>query len=208
MRDIRLDALREAPYAFASTYAREAAFPEQTWRERATSGSSILAYLPEFGRAPVGLVASIQEIPGQLELVSMWVRPQARGRQVGSALVEAIVERARRAGVPRVHLWVTESNKPGRPRPNRCRSIRGANQTQRRREHRLCQWPLRPSPLDRFPPDSRAQIRRSLSAFEQRPAQHLQPRRQTRRPSSKRPRIRAQFLRRCRHQRAKRPHRP
>ena len=97
VRDIRLDALREAPYAFASTYAREAAFPEQTWRERATSGSSILAYLPEFGRAPVGLVAAIQEIPSQLELVSMWVRPQARGRQVGSALVEAIVERARRS---------------------------------------------------------------------------------------------------------------
>ena len=114
MRDIRLEALREAPYAFASTYAREAAYPEQTWRERAASGNSILAYLPEFDRAPVGLVASLQEVPDQLELVSMWVRPQARGRQVGSALVEAVVERARRAGVPRVHLWVTESNKPGR----------------------------------------------------------------------------------------------
>jgi GNAT superfamily N-acetyltransferase len=98
MRDIRLDALREAPYAFASTYAWEAAFPEQTWRERASSGNSILAYLPEFDRGPVGLVAAIQEVAGELELVSMWVRPQARGRQVGSALVEAIVERARRAG--------------------------------------------------------------------------------------------------------------
>jgi ribosomal protein S18 acetylase RimI-like enzyme len=120
MRDIRLDALREAPYAFASTYAREAAFPERTWRERATSGNSIVAYLPEFDRGPVGLVASIQEIPGELELVSMWVRPQARGRQVGSALVEAIVERARRSRVPRVHLWVTESNKPARGLYERC----------------------------------------------------------------------------------------
>jgi ribosomal protein S18 acetylase RimI-like enzyme len=120
MRDIRLDALREAPDAFASTYAREAAFPEQTWRERAGSGNSILAYLPESDRGPVGLVASIQEVPGELELVSMWVRPQARGRQVGSALVEAIVERARRGRVPRVHLWVTESNKPARRLYERC----------------------------------------------------------------------------------------
>ena len=48
------------------------------------------------------------------------VRPQARGRQVGSALVEAIVERARRAGLPRVHLWVTESNKPARRLYERC----------------------------------------------------------------------------------------
>jgi GNAT superfamily N-acetyltransferase len=103
MRDIRLDALREAPYAFASTYAQEAAYPEQTWRERATSGNSIVAYLPELGRGPMGLVASIQVVPGELELVSMWVRPQARGRQVASALVEAIVERARRSRVPRVH---------------------------------------------------------------------------------------------------------
>jgi ribosomal protein S18 acetylase RimI-like enzyme len=121
MRDIRLDALREAPFAFASTYQREAAFPEQTWQERAGSGNSILAYLPEFGRGPVGLVASIQHVPDVLELVSMWVRPQARGRQVGSALVEAIVERARRGQLPQVHLWVTESNKPARRLYERCR---------------------------------------------------------------------------------------
>ena len=120
LRDIRLDALREAPYAFASTYEREAAFPEQTWQQRAGSGNSILAYLPESGREPVGLVASIQDVPDVLELVSMWVRPQARGRQVGSALVEAIVERARRGQLPQVHLWVTESNKPARRLYERC----------------------------------------------------------------------------------------
>jgi ribosomal protein S18 acetylase RimI-like enzyme len=120
MRDIRLDALREAPYAFASTYAQEAAYPEQTWRERATSGNSIVAYLPDLGRGPMGLVASIQVVPGELELVSMWVRPQARGQQVASALVEAVVERARRTGLPRVHLWVTESNKPARRLYERC----------------------------------------------------------------------------------------
>ena len=120
MRDIRLDALREAPYAFASTYAQEVAYPEQTWRERATSGNSIVAYLPELGHGPMGLVASIQVVTGELELVSMWVRPQARGRQVASALVEAIVERARRSRVPRVHLWVTENNKPARGLYERC----------------------------------------------------------------------------------------
>ncbi|HEY0717553.1 MAG TPA: GNAT family N-acetyltransferase [Streptosporangiaceae bacterium] len=120
MRDIRLDALRDAPYAFASTYAREAAFPEQIWRERARSGNSILAYRPEFGQQPVGLVGSIQDVPDELELVSMWVRPQARGRQVGPALIEAVVERARRGQQSRVHLWVTESNVPARRLYERC----------------------------------------------------------------------------------------
>ena len=120
MRDIRLDALREAPAAFASSYTREAAYPEQTWRDRARAGNSILAYLPEFGERPMGLVACIGEAPGELELVSMWVRPQARGRQVGSALVEAVVAVARARQLARVHLWVTESNKPGLRLYERC----------------------------------------------------------------------------------------
>jgi ribosomal protein S18 acetylase RimI-like enzyme len=118
MRDIRLDALREAPYAFAITHATAAAYPEQTWQEHARS--SILAYLPEFGDQPAGMVASIQRLPDQLELVAMWVRPQARGRQVGSALVEAIVERGRQGGLARVHLWVTESNQAARRLYERC----------------------------------------------------------------------------------------
>ena len=120
MRDIRLDALREAPYAFASTYDCEAAYPELTWQERAAAGNSILAYLPEYGPRPVGLVAAIELVPGELELVSMWVRSEARGRQVGSALVEAIMEYARGRQVPRVHLWVTESNQAARRLYERC----------------------------------------------------------------------------------------
>jgi ribosomal protein S18 acetylase RimI-like enzyme len=120
LRDIRLDALREAPYAFGSTYARENAFSEKKWRERASSGNSLVAYLPEFGDQPVGLVGSFEEAPGQLELVSMWVRPQARGRHLGSALVEAIIERARSGQFARVHLWVTESNKAARGLYERC----------------------------------------------------------------------------------------
>jgi ribosomal protein S18 acetylase RimI-like enzyme len=120
LRDIRLDALREAPYAFASTYDREVAFPDQTWQERTRAGNNVLAFVPELGGGPVGLVASIEEAPGQLGLVSMWVRPQARGRHVGSALVEAVVEVARTRQLPRVRLWVTESNKAGRRLYERC----------------------------------------------------------------------------------------
>jgi ribosomal protein S18 acetylase RimI-like enzyme len=120
LRDIRLDALREAPYAFASTYAREAAYPDQTWQERARSGRNITAHLPQTGDEPMGLVGWMQAEPGQLELVSMWVRPQARGRQVGRALVEAVVEVARSRPVPRVHLWVTESNTAARRLYERC----------------------------------------------------------------------------------------
>ena len=47
MRDIRLAALREAPYAFGSTYAREAPFTEARWRARISDRAvTYLAYVP------------------------------------------------------------------------------------------------------------------------------------------------------------------
>jgi GNAT superfamily N-acetyltransferase len=38
-------------------------------------------------------------------LGSLYVRPSARGRGVGAALVRAAVAEAQRLGVPRLHLW-------------------------------------------------------------------------------------------------------
>ena len=47
-------------------------------------------------------------------LVSMWVRPGARGRGVGEALVEAAACWARGRGHDAMFLWVTEANPPAR----------------------------------------------------------------------------------------------
>jgi GNAT superfamily N-acetyltransferase len=120
MRDIRLAALQDAPQAFASTYAREAAFGEADWLRRASRGGTFLAYAPEFGTAPVGIAGGYETGPGTIELISMWVSPQARGRDVGRALVEAVVGQARVKGMTRVHLWVAESNHSARQLYQRC----------------------------------------------------------------------------------------
>jgi GNAT superfamily N-acetyltransferase len=112
LREIRLAALRDAPDAFGSTYGEQAAFGEVDWRRRITNGGAFLAYLPEVSTAePVGLAGGYQPAPGVVELVSMYVRPEGRGRGVGEALVEAVIGWARAMNATTVHLWVTETNK-------------------------------------------------------------------------------------------------
>ena len=115
LRDIRLAALRDAPYAFGSTYEREAAFAEADWLRRIASGGTFLAYLPEVSASdPAGLAGGYPESPDTVELVSMYVPPRARGRGVGEALVAAVIDWARARNVTSVDLWVTETNKRAR----------------------------------------------------------------------------------------------
>jgi GNAT superfamily N-acetyltransferase len=119
MRDIRLEGLRDAPGAFGSTYARDAAFEPAEWHRRATRDGSFFAFIPELA-APAGLAGGYEEEPGVVELISMFVRPQARGHGVGVALVDTVVAWAKDKGATSVHLWVTESNKPALRLYERC----------------------------------------------------------------------------------------
>jgi GNAT superfamily N-acetyltransferase len=119
LRDVRLAALREAPYAFGSTYAREAAFTEEQWRGRISARSvTYFAYLPE-NPEPAGL-AGVYVQDDVADVVSMWVRPSARGRGAGEALIEATADWAKTRDHACLLLWVTESNGPARRLYERC----------------------------------------------------------------------------------------
>ncbi len=121
LRDVRLEALRDAPEAFGSTYAREAVFAEADWQRRISRGGTFLGYLPEASASePAGLIGGYAEEPELVELVSMYVRPRARGRGVGEALIAAVVDWAGARNAAAVHLWVTETNKPARLLYERC----------------------------------------------------------------------------------------
>ena len=121
LRDIRLDALRDAPNAFGSTYAEQVASVEADWRRRLSRGGTFFAYVPEVnGDEPTGLVGAFQGNPGTVELVSLWVRPHARGLGVGEALVAAVVDWARARNARSVHLWLTETNRHARILYERC----------------------------------------------------------------------------------------
>ena len=118
LREIRLQALRDAPYAFGSTHTREAAFGADEWRQRATRDGSFLAFLPEVG--PAGLGGAYLAAPDTAELIGMFVRPQARGCGVGEAIIDAVLGWAGRKGATAMHLWVTETNKAARVLYERC----------------------------------------------------------------------------------------
>lgn len=104
LRELRLAALSDTPDAFASTYAREAAFTDDVWRERAPNGA--IAFVD--GRA-AGIAACIANGTGA-ELVGMWVAPAERNNGAGRALVEWVIGQARAAGCVSVDLWVAAHN--------------------------------------------------------------------------------------------------
>jgi len=108
LRDARLAGLAEAPYAFASTVAREEAFTDETWRERAGSGRTFGAWQDG---VIVGLATGFPEDPPTgWHLVGMWVAPAHRGSGVAGELVRSVCELAKEAGAVCVRLWVTDVN--------------------------------------------------------------------------------------------------
>ena len=125
-RDIRLRALRDAPDAFSSVYADQVRLGEDHWRQRVSGGGLFLAYIPEVSPAQAstfeaaGMAGGYQEVPSVVELISMFVRSQARGRGVGEALIDAVIGWGRARDATSVHLWVTETNKHARLLYERC----------------------------------------------------------------------------------------
>jgi GNAT superfamily N-acetyltransferase len=107
LRRLRLSALLDAPDAFASTHAREAAMTEDEWRSRLTGERAW------FVAGEIALAAgqpSWTGVPGRHDLISMWVHPDHRGQGHAGALVGAVVDWARGEGAAEVELWVVDGN--------------------------------------------------------------------------------------------------
>ena len=105
---MRLAALKEAPYAFGSTYAREVKAPEATWRSGLQSRTRFVA---EVDGEVVGTVSGG---PGKARAASavtaMWVDPRFRGQGIGDLLLAKVLDWACSQRYREVFLWVTEGN--------------------------------------------------------------------------------------------------
>ncbi len=110
-RRIRLEALREEPLAYASSYEDWAALSEEDWRDR-MSEPVFLAFLVD---EPVGLAGLMRQRPGKMvhraSIVMVYVRKSQRGTGVADLLVDAVVEEARAMGIVQLELAVTAENR-------------------------------------------------------------------------------------------------
>lgn len=109
-RELRLEALRLHPYAYGSTFEAEAAEPLAFFEQRLTSSEVLLGSI---GTEPMGIARlSIPTFVTERHkgmLTGMYVRAPARASGLASALVDAIVERAR-GRVTLVELSVVTTN--------------------------------------------------------------------------------------------------
>lgn len=111
-RELRLQALTEAPQAFGSRLAdwQGDGDREERWRDRLSiPGSRNL--IATVNNKPVGMASGVPD-PDDVsaELISLWVHPAARGQGVGDALIEAVTLWATRAGFEALRLAVTPAN--------------------------------------------------------------------------------------------------
>ena len=113
LRSVRLQALAEAPTAFATTLEEASAFPDDRWRERARGSEVSQLFLASLDGAAVGM-AGLYEEEGVTQLISVWVVPDQRGKGVARALVTAVMSFAAASGRGRMTLWVTEGNSAAR----------------------------------------------------------------------------------------------
>lgn len=110
-RELRLEALREAPSAFGSTLApwQGEGDTEARWRSRLSDVP--FNAIAEIEGTSAGMASGTAlSADGAVELISMWVAPFARGRGVGDALIDAVVQWARTQRAHRVALAVVPQN--------------------------------------------------------------------------------------------------
>ena len=105
---MRLAALKEAAYAFGSTYAGERDAPEARWRQTLTDRARFVAEKEGIvaGTVSGGDADSI----GAAAMTAMWVDPRFRRGGVGDLLVKTVLDWARLNHYVEMLLWVTDGN--------------------------------------------------------------------------------------------------
>ena len=95
-RQLRLRALQDSPDAFGSTWERESTRPDEDWKARLADIDDrfSLPLVALWNDEPVGLAWGRIEpvLMERADLYHMWASPEHRGRGIGRALLQAVIE--------------------------------------------------------------------------------------------------------------------
>jgi hypothetical protein len=95
-RQIRLASLKDAPYAYKTTYDSALQRTDEMWHARvecAAQGSDEAIFLAFSDNLPVGIAALVR-VKGQTdagELMQVWVSPEHRGTDVAWGLMNSVL---------------------------------------------------------------------------------------------------------------------
>lgn len=113
-RSVRLEALRESPEAFSSTYESALSRTYDSWNAQvdASAFGSDRATFIVLADQPIGLAALYRDHdrPNEGELIQVWVSPEARGGKVATDLINAIFDWAASNGFETIRAEVTRNN--------------------------------------------------------------------------------------------------
>lgn len=111
LRDLRLRALADAPYAFSSPLERERRFTRANWEQRAGAEDNSAVFVAFDGDRPVAMAGGFFPTPDHTAATvwGMWAEPDVRGAGLGRRLLEAVAEYAREHGARRLDLAVTDT---------------------------------------------------------------------------------------------------
>ena len=117
-RETRLRMLRDDADFFSTRYDDMVREPDQMWRDwvgEAAAGEQKTLFVAEEKGTWLGVVGAFTRVnPLEVQLISMWVDPAARGRGIAQDLIRAVAAWARDRGSTTVVLFVQEANEPAR----------------------------------------------------------------------------------------------
>jgi ribosomal protein S18 acetylase RimI-like enzyme len=111
LRDVRLRALADAPWAYGSSHARELGYTPERWQWFADQIDAA-TYVAVEDDTAAGMAGGFVPAGGDAVMLwGMWVAPEARGRGLARMLVESVLAWARERGAPTVVLEVTDTER-------------------------------------------------------------------------------------------------
>jgi ribosomal protein S18 acetylase RimI-like enzyme len=116
-KELRLEALRNHPEAFSSSYEEEKEYPLERTASRFNDRYSFT-----FGafadKRLIGVVSLVPDTKRKIKhrghIFAMYVTPNIRRTGAGKALIAKAISQAKENGVEQLYLTVTESNEPAK----------------------------------------------------------------------------------------------